>query len=162
MKSNSTNKMNFFAKRPKTPAELVKAVKDLLAPGGRLDGTSGNIDGRKKVSHSFLSSILAVRAAVGAVFEGGGREVVMVRGGGRRSKEAALEGSRASEGTISFAKLSLEVLSWSEVAELSVAAVGGARAMAERGKERMSSSHLLLLPTFDLEPGPTSPPRLYL
>jgi hypothetical protein len=48
MKTSST-KMNFFAKRPKTPAELVKAVRDMLAPGGRLDGSPGGLDGRKKV-----------------------------------------------------------------------------------------------------------------
>ena len=48
--AKASGAMNFFAKRPKTPAEVVKQVRDLLAPGGRLDGSVGNVDGRKKVS----------------------------------------------------------------------------------------------------------------
>lgn len=50
--AKASGAMNFFAKRPKTPAEVVKQVRDLLAPGGRLDGSVGNVDGRKKVSPS--------------------------------------------------------------------------------------------------------------
>ncbi|KAL7412461.1 mo25 protein [Mrakia frigida] len=64
MKSNSTNKMNFFAKRPKTPAELVKAVKDLLTPGGRLDGASGNIDGRKKANEELSKLLVQMKVVL--------------------------------------------------------------------------------------------------
>ncbi|CDZ96243.1 Conserved protein Mo25 [Phaffia rhodozyma] len=57
MKSSST-KINFFQKRPKSPTELIRAVRDLVAPGGRLDGSTGSYDGRKKTNEE-LSKLLA-------------------------------------------------------------------------------------------------------
>lgn len=46
----SSNKMNFFAKRPKTPVEVVRGVRDLVAPGGRLGADyTGSYEGKKKV-----------------------------------------------------------------------------------------------------------------
>lgn len=54
--------MNFFAKRPKTPAELVRAVRDLVAPSGRLGiDFTGGFEGRKKVRPPLPSCSPALR-----------------------------------------------------------------------------------------------------
>jgi hypothetical protein len=55
--------MNFFAKRPKTPAELVRAVRDLVAPSGRLGvDYTGGFEGRKKVRALTVALILSWRS----------------------------------------------------------------------------------------------------
>lgn len=150
MKSNSTNKMNFFAKRPKTPAELVKAVKELLAPGGRLDGTSGNIDGRKKVSPAFPSLILAA----GGVFEGGERkERAACDGeeGGRRRQLSRVQA--LFEGTMSSSERSLKDIIWPESTEVSLDLQGKKRGRWLKGRKVEGRNELVPPPpSFDRRP----------
>lgn len=59
--------MNFFAKRPKTPVEVVRSVRDLVAPSGRLGAEyAGNYEGKKKVrSAACLRSPLRRQEADG-------------------------------------------------------------------------------------------------